>query len=126
MNPEFTEEQIAEVLQVENSESISRWQDETFGYQACTDRVGRLVEEFAELRMAVSPRIFGTHEEQYQRVADECVDMVILLAGIYEHARLLVNMHTRDVQESKVPLDVAVDYKMAINRLRKWKDGQHV
>jgi NTP pyrophosphatase (non-canonical NTP hydrolase) len=89
----------------ETGKSISDWATETFGQSGSDSRVAaRALEEMAELLRKT------TAGEAGQAVADECADVVIVLAR-------LAWRNGADIFE-------AVDRKMQINRQRRWKlDG---
>lgn len=86
----------------ETQESISAWANETFGKpHMLATIVARLNEEMAELVSAVS-----TARIDDAKVLSECADVYIVLCQV-------ANKLGRS-------LEAEVDFKMRINRARKW------
>ena len=98
---------------IENQRTISEWADKTFGYPTRERSIARMIEEVDELK-----RIEITDDiSNFIKMADECADIYITMCQI-------ANTFGFD-------LHVYIDYKMDINRHRKWKrmgdgTGQHI
>jgi hypothetical protein len=97
----------------ENQKTINEWADKTFGHlksgQVAINRFMEEVEEFEKLDFR--------DEEMFDAISDECADMLITLYRI--------------AYAFGFDLHSCVDYKMSINRSRKWKSygdgtGQHI
>lgn len=92
----------------ENQDSIDSWALETFGWQGLRTLLKRLEEEFEELKAHVSETKEGEPrtDEQKAKIGRELADLMIVSVQM----------------ASRVDVDLAgcVDYKMGINRSRKW------
>lgn len=100
--------ELRERVHAENTETISRWAEATFGTAGSNARcVARANEEMAELLTKVTTFADGEADEA---TALECADVVIVLHRV--------------AYRCGFDLYAMVDRKMAVNRRRKWKiDG---
>ena len=99
-------------MAIETQHTICDWADKTFGYAGVDSSIARMVKEVEELKA-----IKVTEWKDYDKVADECADILITLYRIM--GVIGFNLHS------------CVDHKMEINRGRKWKSngdgtGQHI
>lgn len=99
-------------MSLETQYTICDWANKTFGFAGLNASVERMLKEVEELKA-----IKLTEMKDGEKIADECADILITL---YRIADVLgYNLHA------------TVDYKMEINRGRKWKSngdgtGQHI
>jgi NTP pyrophosphatase (non-canonical NTP hydrolase) len=99
------------VVPSENQETITDWQEKTFGRVSVQRAFARFKEEVEELEWCIDS------SDHTASSVNECADVLITLYAV--------------VQALGGDLHAAVDEKMKINRERKWRvngdgTGQHV
>ena len=97
----------------EDQRSISDWAVKTFGYPTEKRSIARMVEEVEELKKVD----LLDDKYSFDEVSNECADIYITMCQIADTFGF--------------DLHACVDYKMQINRNRKWKiagdgTGQHI
>ena len=97
---------------METQKTINEWAIKTFGYPTEERAIARMLEEVEELKNID----VKDYNKSFDEISSECADILITL---YQVANVFsFDLHT------------CVDYKMQINRARKWKiagdgTGQH-
>jgi NTP pyrophosphatase (non-canonical NTP hydrolase) len=99
----------------ETQKTISEWATKTFGKDVRTMLI-RMIEEVKELEYLMTHVNF-VGKGQYEEIANECADIYIVMTQV---------MNTIGYD-----LHACIDYKMEINRVRKWGvngdgTGQHI